>query len=456
MGLPTGDTITLNSGTFTMNGNKNASMSIVLQDNSGGTNFDSTYTMTLLDIGNYEVNFDLQDDTDDITKFFYNVTTFTAKFASKLGDGTEFGNILRQLTFSDLVKVSFTYDGNTDLFLCQKGDFEYDIINRVVSFKCYSPFKYFDAITAYDTSSYEVSTHFNASGGVITYSLVTFRDLIDVFLNTFNLSSNKVQTNYAYRKADVEAVETSGVTLENVKFVVTNSSATTGHEDVQGDSDEFVIDTHDKLRRCILQGGLSEAAIVGMMFGEAFYLRRGYNGSDTDYYSDINASDLENFGIKFHSSPVKTISVGSTGTVPPEESETINETNPQTIAITIPDFVNDSDIVDRTSEIPTPPTNLEINSPAKGWVNTPLETNPTGIVFYTQEALSIYKKVIGAVELTRFRGTIFGIDKLKPYQYIKLNTSISEFVDTTNQKVRPSKLIYNFKENKIDFEGYSI
>lgn len=454
MALPTGDTITLNSGTFTMNGNKGASMSIVLQDNTGGTDFDASYAMTLLDIGNYEVNFDLQDDTDDITKFFYNVTTFTAKFASKLGDGTEFGNILKQLTFTDLIKVSFTYDGSTDIFLCQKGDFEYDIINRTVSFKCYSPFKYFDAITAYDTSSYEVSTHFNANGGVITYNLVTFRDLIDVFLDTFNLSSNKVQTNYAYRKADVEAVATSGVTLENVKFVVTNSSATTGHEDVQGDSDEFVIDTHDKLRRCILQGGLSEAAVVGMMFGEAFYLRRGYNGSDTDYYSDIISSDLENFGIKFHSSPVKTITVQSTsGGL---ASETINETNPQDITITIPDFVNDSDIVDRTSEIPSPPTNLEISTPAKEWVDTPLETNPTGTVFYTDEALSTYKKVVGAVELTRFRGTIFGIDKLKPYQYIKLNTSISEFIDVTNQKVRPSKLVYKFKENKIDFEGYSI
>lgn len=454
MALPTGDTITLNSGTFTMNGNKSASMSIVLQDNTGGTDFDASYAMTLLDIGNYEVNFDLQDDTDDITKFFYNVTTFTAKFASRLGDGTEFGNILKQLTFTDLIKVSFTYDSSTDTFLCQKGDFEYDIINRTISFKCYSPFKYFDAITAYDTSSYEVSTHFNANGGVITYNLVTFRDLIDVFLDTFNLSSNKVQTNYAYRKADVEAVATSGVTLENVKFVVTNSSSTTGHEDVQGDSDEFVIDTHDKLRRCILQGGLSEAAVVGMMFGEAFYLRRGYNGSDTNYYSDIISSDLENFGIKFHSSPVKTITVQSTsGGL---ASETINETNPQNITITIPDFVNDSDIVDRTSEIPSPPTNLEINTPAKEWVDTPLETNPTGTVFYTDEALSTYKKVVGAVELTRFRGTIFGIDKLKPYQYIKLNTSISEFIDATNQKVRPSKLVYKFKENKIDFEGYSI
>lgn len=456
MGFPTGDTITLNSGNFTLSGNKTASLSILLQDNSGGTNFDSSYSMKVLDIGNYEVNFDLQDDTEEITNFFYNVTTFTAMFASSLGDGTDFGNILKQLTFTDLVKVTFTYDGSSDVFVCQKGDFEYDIINRNISFKCYSPFKYFDAITAFNASSYEVSTHFNASGGVITYNLVTFRDLIDIFLDTFDLTTKRVQTNYAYRKSDVENVATSGTTLENVKFVVTNSSSTSGHEDVQGDNDEFVIDTHDKLRRAVLQGGLSEGAIVGMMFDEAFYLRRGYDGSDTDYYSDITSSDLESFGIKFHSSPVKSISVGSTGAVPPEESETINETNPQTIAITIPDFVNDSDIVDRTTELPTPPTNLEINNPEGGWTDTPLETNPTGSVFYTQEAISTYKKVVGAVDLTRFRGTIFGIENLKPYQYIKLNTSISEFISPDNQKVRPSKLVYRFKEDKVDFEGYSI
>lgn len=90
-----------------------------------------------------------------------------------------------------------------------------------------------------------------------------------------------------------------------------------------------------------------------------------------------------------------------------------------------------------------------------------MESNPSAGVFYTGEALTIYKKILGAVDSTTFKGTILGITddngfKLKPYEWIKLNTNISAFVKPSNQKVRPSKLKYRFKENKIDFEGYSI
>ena len=467
MGLPTGDIITLNSGNFTLSGNKTCSLSIVLQDKTGGTNFDSSYGITVLDIGDYEINFDLQDDASDLTKFLYNVNTFSGKFATKLSDTVDFGDILSQLEFSDIIKVSFTYDGNTDLFLCQKNDFEYDFMSRSVSFKCFSPFKFVDAIQAYDTSSVQVDAHYGGGDGTIyDYDVVTFRDLIDVYLNTFNTSSIKVQSNFAFRKADITGFS-SGESLDDVTFVVLNALTGNDASKVQGANNIHVIQNHTQLRTAVLSGGLIESAIVGTMFGEAFYVRRNYSSeSDTNYFSTISSSDLESFNIKFHSSAVKSISVGTNDAATPEASESFNPLNPQTLALTIPNFAATGDFGFADDTPPSIPNPQEITAVSEVggngiFTDVPMESNPSAGVFYTGEALTIYKKILGAVDSTTFKGTILGITdtngfKLKPYEWIKLDTNISAFVKPSNQKVRPSKLKYRFKENKINFEGYSI
>ena len=358
MGLPTGDIITLNSGNFTLSGNKTCSLSIVLQDKTGGTNFDSSYGITVLDVGDYEVNFDLQDDASDLTKFLYNVNTFSGKFVTKLSNTVDFGDILLQLEFSDIIKVSFTYDGNTDLFLCQKNDFEYDFMSRSVSFKCFSPFKFVDAIQGYNTSSVKVDAHYGGGDGTIyDYDVVTFRDLIDVYLNTFNTSSIKVQSNFAFRKTNITGFN-SGQSLDDVTFVVLNALTGNDASKVQGANNIHVIQNHTQLRTAVLSGGLIESAIVGTMFGEAFYVRRNYSSeSDANYFSTISSNDLESFNIKFHSSAVKSISVGTNDAATPEASENFNPLNPQTLALTIPNFAASGNFgfADNTlSSIPNP------------------------------------------------------------------------------------------------------
>ena len=467
MGLPAGDIITLNSGNFTLSGNKTCSLSIVLQDKTGGTNFDSSYGITVLDVGDYEVNFDLQDDASDLTKFLYNVSTFSGKFVTKLSNTVDFGDILLQLEFSDIIKVSFTYNGNTDLFLCQKNDFEYDFMSRSVSFKCFSPFKFVDAIQGYNTSSVKVDAHYGGGDGTIyDYDVVTFRDLIDVYLNTFNTSSIKVQSNFAFRKTNITGFN-SGQSLDDVTFVVLNALTGNDASKVQGANNIHVIQNHTQLRTAVLSGGLIESAIVGTMFGEAFYVRRNYSSeSDANYFSTISSNDLESFNIKFHSSAVKSISVGTNDAATPEASENFNPLNPQTLALTIPNFAASGNFGFADDTPPSIPNPQEITAVSEVggngiFTDVPMESNPSAGVFYTGEALTIYKKILGAVDSTTFKGTILGITddngfKLKPYEWIKLNTNISAFVKPSNQKVRPSKLKYRFKENKIDFEGYSI
>jgi len=57
----------------------------------------------------------------------------------------------------------------------------------------------------------------------------------------------------------------------------------------------------------------------------------------------------------------------------------------------------------------------------------------------------------------RVSGTILGkLSDIKPYSFFQLDTSISPFINSFNRNIRPSRLKWNFKEDKVEFEGYTV
>ena len=436
MGLPSGNIATISSGTSTLRGNK--SFSIVMRASYSST---ESYSMKVSSIGEYEFDIDVKEDTDDVTEFFINIPTFEFSFWSDIG--IDFGLILKQLVYNDLVEIAVTYDGDTDYFLCQKSDFEYDRLKREVTCKCYSPLKYGSLlsgsqISTFDTSAVEISATYSDDpnpqdpvANLTEYTrIVTFNDLLESYLNTFNSSTVVKQTSYTVTKSEVEALTLSD------SLVYTREDLGTTLEGVGSLSNNFYIDGFEKARKRILEASIAEAAIVGNGFGTAFYVKR----SDKSNTVNINASDLEEFNIEFFTSPVKTITVGVGDT---SASQTISEDNPQTIQVDIPSFASKVTF----TVLGSPETLYAAGSSNPAYSPLQAENN---------QLLDDYIKSLGASDTIRFSGTIFGASKLKPYETITLNTAISDYLNSSNNIIRPSTLKYNLKEDKIEFTGYSL
>jgi hypothetical protein len=193
--------------------------------------------------------------------------------------------------------------------------------------------------------------------------------------------------------------------------------------------------------------GIIESAIIGSLFGENFYVRRDYNGSDTDYKADITSSDLEDFKIKFNSPNIKSISILANNIGSSESSTataTVDASATKLMDVNIGLFANSQKLNDTTPQAAT-------------------VTDPRGIydesdagLTLGDDAIAIYKKIFGVGTSTLFSFTVLGTEKIKPYQYVELNTAISDFVDSNNNKIRPSSIEYDLKSNKIKVEAYSI
>lgn len=456
MPLPSGDTITLNSGSITLRGNKTFSISMTLQDEAGGTDFSTSYTMTLSDIGGYEIDIDVPEDDDDVNALFYNVGEYDFSFWSVLGDGTDFGAILEQLTLANLVQIDVTYDGGTDSFLCQKPDFSYNRLKREVRVKAYSPFKYGEQISTFSTAGLTSPVVYKYPAGnpdtsQYSYNAITVNAAIGAYLDTFGSGVTKrVQSSFT----DTTLSDNTG-TPEGVSCYVDAENAS-DVTNVEGVGNAFVLDSFSVARQRILELGLLEGAIVGNLFGEAFYVRRDYNGTgDANYYTDITASDLEELNIEFYSSAVKSITMSmdvsrdqtlSPSEYPSDQSETIDSNKPQTINVSFPlpikqfSFTNGGG--DSGEDL--------IQDPADS------EDGEVGLETLLASVKDTYKNVLGAEDSVRVSGVILGVDKIKPYEFAQFNTSINDYITSNNNKIRFSKLTYDFKEDKIEFEGYSI
>mgnify|MGYP003123034044 CR=1 FL=1 len=476
--LPTTNPITVTS-TATLSGNKSFELSIKFRDRLNNTT--ESMTGTLMDIGKITIKVDEQEDTDTLTDFLYNTAQFSftmqSDFTNSSGSKVSFGTYLNKLTFTDLIQIEIKYaisggslPSTPDIFLAKKLDVTYDEIKRVFSVKAFNAIKFVNAITAYNPDSDEVLLNFSG----VQYKGVTARDLIKNYINTLSTSTTtRIQSSFTKTKSDAEGLNENVtgtfhmfITDVNGTSILSDSTIAGGLNQFTGiqldQSDPSSNTVRDGARLAVLRMGVVESAIIGSLFGENFYVRRDYQGTDTNFFSELSGSDLESFKIKFFSANMKSISIsanniGNNDAVAVSDL-TIDATATKTLTITLGAFVNTQTL---TGRVPSIPTIVDVSNPSGRYREATLNNQIGAGLQLGTKALDIYKKVLGAANTVKFEFTVLGTEKLKPYEYAKLNASMSDFlvdgaIGTGNNRVRPSSLEYDLKNNKIRVKAYSI
>jgi hypothetical protein len=444
--LPDGNVITI-TASGTLSGNKSIQVVMKLRDRHTSTT--QSLTGTLSDVGNLKLDLDVQEDSDNINDFVYNCAEFSFSMFSTFGDGTSFGPFLNDLLLTDLIQVEVTYGGfNKDVFLALKTDVSYDELKRTFAVKCFTPFKFTNQVTEYATASSKLISLSYNDGTVYNYTGITCRDLLDSYLKTIGASTsvNKIQSSFTKTATDV--LDTSGGSSDVFHMFVQSKGVHSSLPTLILDTtNRFLADTFERARSIILKLGIVESAIIGSLFGENFYVRRDYNGSDTDYKADITSSDLEDFKIKFNSPNIKSISILANNIGSSESSTaiaTVDVSATKLMDVNIGLFANTQKLNDTTPQAAT------VTDPRGLY-----DESDAGLTL-GDNAIAIYKKIFGVGTSTLFSFTVLGTEKIKPYQYIELDTAISDFVDSNNNKIRPSSIEYDLKSNKIKVEAYSI
>ena len=463
--LPETNPITVTS-TATLSGNKSFELSMIFRDRVGNTT--QSMTGTLMDIGNITIKIDEQEDTDTLTNFLYNTAQFTftmqSDFVNTSGSKVSFGTYLNKLTFDDLIQIEIKYaisggslPSTPDIFLAKKLDITYDEIKRVFSVKAFNAMKFAQGITAYNPDNDEVILNFSG----VQYKGVTAKDLIKNYINTLSTSTTtRIQSAFTKTKSDVDALTTASDTGTFHIFVTDALSTSILSDSSIAGAGKYAATDLDGARSAVLRMGVVESAVIGSLFGENFYVRRDYEStSDNNFFSELGASDLESFKIKFFGANMNSISISAanigSGTDP--VSAIIDATATKTLAITIGAFVNTQTLTGNSSV----PASVDVSNPSGAYRESASGGQAGAGLQLGTKALTIYKKVLGAANTVKFEFTVLGTEKLKPYEFAKLNASMSDFlvdgaIGTGNNRVRPSSLEYDLKANKIKVKAYSI
>lgn len=462
MALPSGDTITISSNNIQLRSRKIINVSMQIQDNSGGTDFDSTYDMLMDDIGGFEVNFDVQEDVENLDKFAYNVPTFSFSFLNPLSNNQDFGEILQQLNLSDLVKITVVYDSMTTIFICTKNDFKFSYLERKFGVTAYSTLKFAEDIgSEFDYTGLQMPISVSGDGGDGadgTYYYITARDAVKAFIRTLGSTTTVIDSIFQSTISDFAATGQFPNWIAGKDFGFITDFTGTVYPELGGLSDDkkFYINTYDKLRNAILNLGIAEFAIIGNMFSESYYVRR-FDSTLTEAVS-ISASDLESFELSFSNDPVKsiTITIGDgTGNKTQTFSPSVNSNTTDEKTLSPLEPCVEINNITRSGSYPIPYFAVDLTDAGGKDADGTFGSDTVGI---TTGAMDTYKRLL-SLNTTGIRvsGTILGkLSDIKPYSFFQLDTAISPFINSFNRNIRPSRLKWNFKEDKVEFEGYTV
>lgn len=457
--LPSGNVVTVTSSSI-LSGNKSVEVVMKFEDRTSSPSTQSL-TGTLSNIGNVRIEIDEQEDTNELTDFVYNVAEFSFSMFSTFGDGSSFGEFLNALTFDDLIQIELKYatssggslPSSPDIFLSKKLNVSYDEIKREFKVKGFNAMKFVNSITTYNPDSDEVSLVYSS----YSYKGVTAKDLIKNYINTLSSSTTaKIQSSFTKVKSDADGLGDGDTGVFHMFITDTNGSNVLTDSTISGGLNQFAATTLEQARSAALKLGVIESAIIGSLFGENFYVRRDYTGTASGYSSTLTGSDLEELKIKFFGANVQKITlsgnnIGSSDTT--SLISTIDGTATKTLNLTIGSFANTQTLTGNNDI----PQNVDVSNPSGRYRETTSGSQLGAGLNIGNDAMDIYKKVLAATNTVKFEFVVLGTEKLKPYYYATLDHTMSDFiVQNGNDKVRPSSLEYDLKNNKIRVEAYSI
>ena len=212
------------------------------------------------------------------------------------------------------------------------------------------------------------------------------------------------------------------------------------------------VTTYSQAKTTFLRLSVIESAMIGTMMGYAFYVRRNFNStSNSDHYASIAGSNLKNFGVEFNQRSVRNIDYDfrfedQTGQPVYTFSDVINSAGSQ-----------DLDIAYIAAGYKT----VEYDTPLQEWIEVDVTADsaleigsPNGITTIGSNAKDSYHNALGIESSYKVDFEIFGIQTLKPYQFIEFANDIHPTVN--GKKVRPSYLEYDLQNDVVKGEGYII
>ena len=392
-----------------------------------------TTSMKMANMPIISQDFEVQEEINDLSQIRVNLSEVSVSIFDDLGNGEKLFSYIDELGINEYIEIVVTTPSGSDYFVARKSNCEYDWLSRKVTIKGRAAIRYDVEITTYDASSFITDGTGNADP-----NLITSKDVIQAFLNSqgFNPTTKILGHSFDISKSDITSIPVD----TDTRYLVFDSQ---------------YVDTYGKAQDAVLRMCVIEGAITGTMMGYAFYVRRNFNStSDTDYYADISASDIKSFGIFFNDRNVRSFEtiLGFQDNIDGQQITTavegdvavINSKGAQDISVFY--VVNDMNtIFFDTTETP------------KKW-----ELATTGLSALSQSEMDdisdlsrdSYKKGLGIGSSYTVEATIFGIDKVKPYQFLNFASNIHPTI--SGKKVRPSYIEYNLESDEIKIEGYII
>jgi len=380
--------------------------------------------MSLANMPTLTQDFDLQEETADINELKINLSDINIKIFDGLSEGESLFSYIEALELSDTIQIQITTPAGTDYFISSKASCRYDWRARTVELTGQAALR-FDV----EVTGYSIADKTSNDGWVAPY------DLIQKFLSTQGASPTLKIIGSYFDNYDV--TDLNSVPIDDPKLLVLPSTSVT---------------TYSQAKTTFLRLSVIESAMIGTMMGYAFYVRRNFNStSDSDHYASIAGSNLKNFGVEFNQRSVRNIDYDfrfedQTGQPVYTFSDVINSAGSQ-----------DLDIAYIAAGYKT----VEYDTPLQEWIEVGVTADsaleigsPNGITTIGSNAKDSYHNALGIESSYKVDFEIFGIQTLKPYQFIEFANDIHPTVN--GKKVRPSYLEYDLQNDVVKGEGYII
>ena len=453
--IPSGQTFSIVSETYTVASGQ-VSISMTMANKTLISS--STYQMDVTKIGSIEADFNYIESAGNIDDFKVNIPRFEFEVIDSIRrvdnlSSNSLINMISLLSGSDIIVVKMTFNGASDYYYTTRDNCEFSFSNRSVKISALHPIKYgllppgsswgssyFNGKYVLLDNQYLEVVNGQPTGNKIYVDTVLPRDLIEGYLYNLSESSTIVfrSSIYPYSYNSLPQNGTS------ILMPADYPAGALDYDLFDKAPDDFSVATTR-----VKQYALGESAIVGNMLGYGFYVPRFDKSSDLgvpitsddigDLGMDINFKHVRFYDFEAEHTDLISVKTG----VPSNSTEVIYSLGDIDVSVFYPK--------------PEHQATAAFNSLTSAFETPGIYTNYPGN--FESDLILSFKKIFrisqsaSSVDAgTYISGTIFGVNKLKPYQYLEIPSGVHPLVD--NKDFRPSYLKYDLVRDEIKFEAY--
>ena len=402
----------------------------------GGTSSLPTGTTTVK-MGSMPVisqDFDVQEESGDLSELRTNISEVSITFFDNLGNGQKLFSYIDELGANDDIKIVVTTTSGSDYFVARKSNCEFDWFSRKISIKARAAIRYDVEITSYDASSFITD-----GTGVADANLITSKDTIQAFLNSQGVSPTTKILGHAF---DISKTDIDNIPIpSSTRYLVFDSQ---------------YVDSYGEAQAAVLRMSAVEGAITGTMMGYAFYVRRNFSStSATDYYADISSSDIKSFGVFFDDRNVRSFesTLGFEDNIVSGGTQ-ITTSVQDPAAVVNSQGVQDIDINYVVNDMNTIFYDVGVTNKFKLATSGSSALSQSDMDTISDNARDGYNSGLGIGVSYSVKATVFGISTIRPYQFLNFGSGIHPTI--SGKKVRPSYIEYDLENDEIKIEGYFI